>query len=71
VWVWEQKEVHGNFMGIKGFLWGYCRQQEEFDGNSTPRPFQKIKIIPWGHIGSTQLAFFTYFILMFFLGTSY
>jgi hypothetical protein len=54
-----------------GTIWELDENKEDFDGNSTPRPFQKIKIIPWGHIGSTQLAFFTYFILMFFLGTSY
>jgi len=43
------------------FIWG-GGEQWELDENSNPGPFKnKIKNIPWGHIGTTQLALLAWF----------
>jgi hypothetical protein len=44
-------------MNLMEIFW----EQWELDGNSTPYPFQKIKTIPLGRVGCTQLAFLMFY----------
>jgi hypothetical protein len=51
-------------MKTRGILWELFGN---LMGNQAPTPFRKIRNILWGHVGATQLALLSCFILRFFL----
>ncbi len=67
---WEQKEFHGNKRILMGTVWELDKNNGNLMGIQ-PATLQKDNEYQLRHVGSTQLALLTCFILRFFLGTSY
>jgi hypothetical protein len=51
--------IDENKRNLMGIVW-------ELDRKSSPHSFKKIRNIPWGHVGATQLALLKCFILRVF-----